>query len=171
MAVKDRICFNDRSSVCKYISYLDRDSQLLNIRFHGDYIRGVCTKGSQCPFAILFSRRGRIDYVCSDYHRHDHSLRNDMTHNETAIKLCHLESDILHLRLQREVLKRQLELRDIRSLEEQKQLRTLENKICYRVKRCRVLRSRLSNSGAVFEDSDVRPLCTSYRNYLQKKPS
>ena len=94
-----------------------------------------------------------------------------MTHNETAIKLCHLESDILHLRLQREVLKRQLEPRALPSLEVQKQLRTLENQLCYRVKRCRVLRSWLSNSGAVFEDSDVRPLCTSYRNYLQKKPS
>lgn len=94
-----------------------------------------------------------------------------MTHNETAIKLCHLESDILHLRLQREVLKRKLELRDIRSLEEQKQLRTLENKICYRVKRCRMLRSRLSGNDSVFEDSGVRPLCTSYRDYLQKKPS
>lgn len=59
-AVKDRICFTDRPSVCKYLSYLDRGSNLLSIRSHGDYIRGVCNKGNKCPFAILFTRRGRI---------------------------------------------------------------------------------------------------------------
>ena len=59
-AVKDRICFTDRPSVCKYLSYLDRGLNLLSIRSHGDYIRGVCNKGNKCPFAILFTRRGRI---------------------------------------------------------------------------------------------------------------
>ena len=65
-AVKDRICFNDRPSVCKYLANLDRGHNSITIRSHGDYIRGVCNRGNQCPFAILFSRRGRIGRVRSD---------------------------------------------------------------------------------------------------------
>ena len=65
--VKDRICFTDRPSVCKYLRYLDRGSSCLSVRSHGDYIRGVCNKGNRCPFSILFTRRGRIGNLVDVY--------------------------------------------------------------------------------------------------------
>lgn len=82
--------------------------------------------------------------MCSEYHKHDHSVAWEKARSETEVKLCHVENDICQLRLQKAEIKKQLAAASkCGGTVDITPLRLIENKICYRMKRRRLLRSRL----------------------------
>ena len=84
------------------------------------------------------------DFVCTEYHKHDHDFKEESFQSEEEIKLRHLESDISQLRSQRTSLKKQFAMASkLGEKVDCRKLKMLDNKICYRMKRRRILRSRI----------------------------
>ena len=73
--------------------------------------------------------------------------------SETEIKLCHVENDIDQLRLQKAEIKKQLAAASkVGGKVDITPLRLIENKICYRMKRRRLLRSRIIEGKTVLPE-------------------
>jgi len=88
---------------------------------------------------------------------HDHNFKEEEYLSEEEIKLRHLESDIRQLRKKRAMLRKQFAVASkLGEKVDYKELKVLDNKICYRVKRHRMLRSRLCTSR---KESSVRCVC------------
>lgn len=82
--------------------------------------------------------------MCTEYHMHDHNFKKEDYLSEEEIKLRHLESDIGQLRKQRAMLRKQFAITSkLGEKVDYKELKVLDNKICYRMRRRRVLRSQL----------------------------